>query len=140
MEKLKLLDRLLSSLTLWVSPGVTRELGVDTEIGQIIITSVTHVTDELFEHCLTVDEEVVLLAQKKGLAIISEDRKILQKAELLTLPAYPSGIIIGFLVYKGILSIDEAQVRWEEMRLNYPYRKDLDSYCNGFLTYLRRSL
>jgi len=137
LDRLQLLDHVLSSLTIWVSPGVYRELGVHSQIGRTIAQ---RVCDTSFEPNTKVDEEVVLLAQKRRLSIISEDRKILQKAELLNLQAYPSGLLISFLVYAGCIPIEEGESRWQEMRLTYPYRKDLDLYCDGFIRFLRRSL
>jgi hypothetical protein len=116
---------------------VYRELGIDTELGRKMAPRVYELP---FEESTKVDEEVILLAQKKRLSVISEDRKILQKAELRELQAYPSGLLISFLVYAGSIPIDEGERRWQEMRLTHPYRKDLDSYCGGLLTFLRRSL
>ena len=131
ISRFNLMSKITPILEIHIPQGVKKEFGSPPEtLGTLII--------ENKSENLPVDDQVLSLALELSCPVLSEDRKILQKAETQGLEFYNFGLLLILLVLKKALSFDEGYSVWEAFGTTNPYHKDIRDYCEELFHYIQR--
>lgn len=76
----------------------------------------------------TVDQQVVLLGRELQIPIISDDKKVLRKADQLLLPYYNSLMVLNFLLYKDYVTYNQFNNFQQELLKIARYGEQIVSY------------
>jgi hypothetical protein len=141
LAEFELLELLTQLVPTYVLPSVQMETGPELYLQtQSILISYEEDIRTQDLTTLSTDNQLIGFAKAFSCAILSEDRRILQKAELVPIPGYPFGLVLGLMVYKRSLTISEARRIWNRFDQLYEYRNDFRRYCIDLLDYLERSI
>lgn len=141
LAEFQLLQVLTKRFNIYVLPSVQDETGTEVflETQGILVNNDLDIKEPgLLE--LSTDDQLIAFSKTHSCALLSEDRRVLQKAEQIPIPAYPFGILLSLLVYHGVLSYSAARDLWQGFDTRYSYRQDLRQYCQDLLDYVRRSI
>jgi hypothetical protein len=141
LQEFGLLSKCTQLVQVFVLPSVLEETGNEffLHANCVFISQEEMNTYDFDVTCRTTDDQIIGFGKKFSYAIVSEDRKVLQKAESLKIPCYTFGILLNVFFLRGTLSIVEVKEIWQQFDAKYSYREDLRQFCQDLLDYLVRS-
>jgi hypothetical protein len=102
LQKIGCWNILSQTITLYTIPVVLTELGYKPV--RIRVDAVENIEDR---NTATTDDALVAAAVRRKLALVSEDKYILKKAQQYHLPFYNTLMMLNFLLYKRVISSEK---------------------------------
>ena len=106
MERAGFLGKLAKAIALVTIPGVIGETGIHIE--QLSVIEQPHIQG-------AVDDQILECAVLRHIPLISEDRKLLLKADRKGMEYYNSLMMHAFLLYRRVIDPDEARMHLSEL-------------------------
>ena len=131
LSKSKLLDPLAGLIRLVTVEFVVREVGIRSLPVEIVATH----QDDL-DRSLDADTAILLCALHKRVPLLSEDRKLLMRAEARRVPYYNSIMMIALMVLRGAIVDNEVSDYRDRLVDVARYGRRVIEYGDDLISYV----